>query len=78
MSTAPPILRLPSRRAPTAPQAEPATDHFHFVWRVGGRRPTRRHATATAALAEAERLNKLHPAEVFYVYEARALDAARE
>lgn len=69
-----PTLRLSSRRAP----AEPAADHFYFVWRVGGRRPTRRHASAAAALVEVERLRKLHPGEAFCAYEARPIDAARE
>lgn len=68
------ILRLPSQRAaerPTAPEV--SADHFFLIWRVGGYRPSKQHATREAVLAEAERLRQLYPGETFYVYEARAL-----
>lgn len=77
MSTRP-ILRLPSRRAETPTAPEPAADHFFFLWRDGGYRPSKRHATRETVLAEAERLRQLYPRETFYVYEARALVEAPE
>lgn len=42
-------------------------------WRVGGSRPTRQHATATAARIEAKRLAAKHPGATFHTFELRLI-----
>lgn len=50
---------------------------FWMVWREGGSSPTYRHQTKEAATAEAERLAKSNPDQVFYVLKATGAVLAR-
>jgi len=45
-------------------------NQFWMVWHVDGGRPTFKHESETAALAECERLARLNPGEPFVVFEA--------
>ena len=54
-----------------APVPEPPIERFWFVWATDALRPKKRHASAEAAHAEAQRLRSIAPEREFRVYEAR-------
>ncbi|MBX8800453.1 DUF2188 domain-containing protein [Ochrobactrum sp. MR28] len=45
---------------------------FWMVWREGSSSPVYRHTTKAAAVKEAERLAKLNPDQIFYVFKTIA------
>ena len=46
---------------------------YYYVYRLGHRAPTVRHATAALAAAEAERLAAQHPGDTFEVLQCLAI-----
>jgi len=63
---------LPTGSAP-APVPEPSL-RFWILWSPGARRPTRRHPTLEAALAESKRLAAKFPDRAFPVFQCQLVE----
>lgn len=64
---------LPAASQLPAPVPEPSL-RFWILWSPGARRPTRRHPTLEAALAESKRLAAKFPDRAFPVFQCQLVE----
>jgi len=68
---------VPTTITSTTLKAAPApfdADHFYFLWRLNGKRPTQRHPTIEAAITERDRLMGEYPGAQFLIFEAKRIN----
>lgn len=69
------LKKKPSPAESVIPAPAPLSDdHFFFLWRLDGKRPTQRHASLQAATAERDRLQMENPGKTFLIFEAKRIE----